>query len=396
MRRSMLAMFLILVTCGGSDFPAAAQTKPSDATAPVVGPRVGPFEPAVRYDVALTFADFATPWRPEEVIPVLAYLAASPEARAHPEFHVPPVARGRGTVVPISSDGQAFVGDASLRDGVMRVQIAAEQPQRQELAAAAKRVEAALSGPKPVKEQIEQRLREIDEQLSNLKDKMDLLLTLSRSTATIGPEILQERIKAVELEKQRLEMDLAAMEARSQAIAKQIGRVEHQIHENFRDDDILKQLREIVVLREQGAERMRELIEQKVASRSDLAGAEEKIAQAKIRVAEREEALRQTTKSSLLDRLNDELATMMINRAEMDVRLAMLRDLQPPIDMKELDEQKLERLMEQYRHLFRDAGSLPPLYYQLAKQAAELRREKLALLVSEVKVTEAPTTAPVQ
>ena len=81
----------------------------------------------------------------------------------------------------------------------------------------------------------------------------------------------------------------------------------------------------------------------------------------------------------------------------MEVRLEWIRRQQPSIDVKDLDEEKLNRLTDEYRALFRNPGTLPPLYFQLEKQQAELRVQKLALLVSEVKAGEVTvTTQPAQ
>ena len=74
------------------------------------------------------------------------------------------------------------------------------------------------------------------------------------------------------------------------------------------------------------------------------------------------------------------------------MRLQLIRRQQPSIDVKDLDEEKLNRLTDEYRALFRNPGTLPPLYFQLEKQGLELRAEKLVLIVSEVKVTDASAT----
>jgi hypothetical protein len=132
------------------------------------------------------------------------------------------------------------------------------------------------------------------------------------------------------------------------------------------------------------------MVDQSLASKEELTGFREKVVEARIRVAEREQALRQGNKAGLLERLNDELATTMINQAEMEVRLALLREQQPSIDVKQIDDEKLTRLSDQYRGLFREASALPPLYHQMHKRLDGLKRQRLALLVDDVKVTDAP------
>ena len=156
---------------------------------------------------------------------------------------------------------------------------------------------------------------------------------------------------------------------------------------------MLNQLREIVAIREEEAKRSDDLVKNGLMPTAEAAAVREKVIAARIRVAEREEALRNSAATTRLERLNDELATIMINQAEMEVRLALLRD-QPSLDVKQIDEDKLTRLTEQYRALFRSPGVLPPLYFQLERRQMELRQEKLALIVSDIRVTEATDANP--
>lgn len=398
------AGLLILVLCSSGNITASAQTRPADAALRPLQPHERLTEPLVRYELVLTPADpAATSWDIGELVRVVAYLAADPLVLDDPNFHVPDATTllvmneskfVPGTVTALSRDAQAFVVAPSVDEG--RVQIVTDQLDLKDaVAAAAARVQAALTGPKPPKEQAEQRLRDIEQRLADLSDKMQLLLSFSHSTAGLGQEILKDRMKAAELERQRLEMDLIAQRVRSEAITEVIERIQKDVEERLANDEVLRQLREVIQLRQEEAARVRQLIEAVSAPQAEYAAAQEKVMQARIRVTEREEALRQGTKASLLERLNDELATIMIDRAEMEVRLAMLREHQPPLDVKELDEKTLERLTEQYRPLFRDPGRLPPLYYQLQRQAAALNAEKLALLVKDVKVTtRGPATRP--
>jgi hypothetical protein len=227
-----------------------------------------------------------------------------------------------------------------------------------------------------------------------VKDKMELLSSVTRSTAHLGPEILADRIKSAELERQRLEMEVVAQQQRSEAIARQVQRAQKEVDERLEGDAVLHQLREIVKLREEEVKRTADVMKNGLAPTSEGSAVQEKLIGARIRVAEREDALRNSAATSRLERLNDELATIMINRAEMEVRLAMLREQQPTIDVSQIDDARLTRLTEQYRALFRNAGTLPPLYFELKKQQNALRRDKLALLVSDVKVSEAPGANP--
>jgi hypothetical protein len=278
----------------------------------------------------------------------------------------------------------------------LRLMIIQPHPQgKQLLDAAAKRVVTAFVEQPPLANDArDKRMKEVLEQMAAVEDNMNLLEAIAKNNRTIGPEILKERMKTAELEKQRLEMDLTALRVRRNAIARQLEEGTKDVNEALAGDEVLQQLREIIPLREKEVERVQKMIDQGSASKEELTGFREKIVEARIRVAEREAALRQgNNRAGLLERLNDELATTMINQAEMEVRLALLREQQPSIDVKQIDEEKLTRLSDQYRGLFRESGALPPLYHQMDKRLDGLKQQRLALLVDDVKVTDAPPVA---
>jgi hypothetical protein len=289
--------------------------------------------------------------------------------------------------------------DASLtaedvrRDKVtLRLMIIQPHPKgKQLLESAARRVVTALVEQPPLtNDERDKRMKAVLEQMVAVEDKMNLLEAIAKNNRAIGPEILKERIKNAELEKQRLEMDRAALRVRRDAIARQLEQSTKDVNEALARDEVLQRLREIIPLREKEVARVETMIDQGAASKEELAGFQEKVVEARLRVAEREQALRQGNKAGLLERLNDELATTMINQAEMEVRLALLHEQQPSIDVKQIDEEKLTRLSDQYRGLFRESGALPPLYHQMDKRLDGLKRQRLALLVDDVRVTDAP------
>ena len=393
MRRAPLAMSLLMMTAAASFSPAqpaAGQAAEGEPTTPA------PPNPA--FIVSITFADNALRMPADEVVETLAYAASDPELRKGPDFQIPPVApleepfgpTGMATIAQVSRDIPVFVGNATERPNGFDVRMATNRPaHKRELEAAARRAAESLAPRKLPKEQLAQRVTEIDQRIADLRDKKELLHSVTVGMAKLGPEILTDRIKAAELERQRLEMELVAQRHRSQAIARQVERAQKEVEMRLADDIVLNQLREIVRIREDEAKRSEDLVKNALMAASEAAAVREKVIAARIRLAEREEALRNNAATARLERLNDELATIMINQAEMEVRLALLRD-QPSLDVKQIDEEKLNRLAEQYRSLFRNPGVLPPLYFELEKRQMELRREKLALIISDVKVMEGP------
>jgi hypothetical protein len=413
--RFVTIALITLVACTAVGSLVLAQAQQPGAPMPTPGGEgagfglpMGQPVPTSRIKVSLAYADPNVRMAGNnEYIGAIAYLASDPEMRKRADFSVPTITtlgggfvdiEGVGAFSPVGSDVSIFVKDTEGQRTGIEVELTLQAPDKKDLLqTAAKRVVEGLSPSKLPKDERDKRVREIDEKIANIEDKKQLLGTVAANTAKLGPEILKDRIKAAELERQRLEMDLAAQRVRSDAIAKEIDRIRAQAEEKLQADAVLKQLREVVKLREEQRARVKQLFDTGQASQAALAEVDEHVMNANIRVTEREEAIRVSTNSSLLERLNAELASNMINRAEMEVRLEWIRRQQPSIDVKDLDEEKLNRLTDEYRALFRNPGTLPPLYYQLDKQQAELRVQKLALLISEVKAGEVSvTTQPAQ
>jgi hypothetical protein len=389
MRPAILAIFLTFVACTAV---ATAQPVPS-----VPGSLEDVAHPAVHYVISITFVDPAKGMTGPDIVNVLSYLATEPARRAQFTSRAPLMEQfmgfGEGTSVQVTPEFSVFIGIPIDTPSGTDVQLmASDASKRDAVAALGKRIVEELSSQKVPREQRDKRVREIDEQLANLKDKMELLHSISLNTAQLGPEILKDRIKSAELERQRLEMDLVAQHKRSGAITDQIQRIKKEADMRIDTDPVLKQLREVVPLREEEVKRVQKMFESGQASQSEASAVRDTVLQANIRVAEREEALRQSTQAGLLERLNEELATIMIDQAEKQVRLELLRSQQPSIDVKDISEDKLDRLTDQYRALFRNPGTLPPLYFELEKRTFPLRVEKLALLVRSAKVTDAPAT----
>jgi len=297
-------------------------------------------------------------------------------------------------IVPLIEGFDASLTAEDVRRDKLTLRLMIIQPHakgKQLLEAAARRVVTAFVEQPPLtNDERDKSMKAVLEQMADVEEKMNLLEAIAKNNRTIGPEILKERIKNAELEKQRLEMDLTALRVRRDAITRQLEQGTKDVNEALAGDEVLQRLREIIPLREKEVERVQRMVDQSLASKEELTGFREKVVEARIRVAEREQALRQGNKAGLLERLNDELATTMINQAEMEVRLALLREQQPSIDVKQIDDEKLTRLSDQYRGLFREASALPPLYHQMHKRLDGLKRQRLALLVDDVKVTDAP------
>ena len=132
----------------------------------------------------------------------------------------------------------------------------------------------------------------------------------------ISPEELFAQKQRLLLSKRSYEMDLARFQARRRAIEEQIIRTKNETEQKVQNDPVTNELQRLLELQYVQLKRTKQLVEQGRASQIDLGGAEEKLARAKIELAQRRE---QVVKSAGGDRLtifNDDLAKLSIDTAE--------------------------------------------------------------------------------
>jgi len=187
------------------------------------------------------------------------------------------------------------------------------------------------------------------------------------STALSTEEDTQELIarrRNLSNQIQDLEMEMAGMEARRQAIEEQIARTRDEADRKLAQDTVTRELQRLV---EMNAERLSSVRKQLDAGRlpeSELAQAEENLARARIELAKRQEELTKDAGGGRLDSLNSELSQMAIQTAEQRARLEVLRT----------------QLDETQRRLAR-ASAFDP-------QTARLRTAQRALDIAERQISE--------
>jgi hypothetical protein len=261
-----------------------------------------------------------------------------------------------------------------------------EYASREQMEAAVQKVVGMFQKEAINDEQRRQELGEVQKKWELVKGQMEVLSGFAESQVALWPGILVEQIKAGELEKQRLKMELAAKEIRSTAIRRQIEQTEKEVAERLAKDPTSERLKIDIQQAMVDLTRFKELAKANAVSTREVAKAELDVAQAQARLAERREEVRQMAKGDLLNKLSGELASLMIDLAELEGRLKYLEKTLPPLDLKQLNEQQLGQLAQQYKGFYTDRGTLPPLYGKLDGEARQLVEKKMSLLAGEVRV----------
>lgn len=136
------------------------------------------------------------------------------------------------------------------------------------------------------------------------------------TSADIPFEMLTEQEHKLLRTRQDLEMELARFQARRMAIQEQIIRTKDETDRKIRNDPITDELQRLIELQFEQLKKTKQLVEQGRASHIDLGGAEEKLARARIELAQRREQVVKSAGGDRLTLFNDDLAKLSIDLAE--------------------------------------------------------------------------------
>lgn len=117
-----------------------------------------------------------------------------------------------------------------------------------------------------------------------------------------------------------LEMDLAAQQARLEALKKHIAAIGQELEQRTQHDPVLTELEKIVALRGQEVQRMKSLVDAAVASDNEVRAVEEDLAMAKVELARYQMEAAERVGAGRLSHLNEELSMLSIEAVEAEAR----------------------------------------------------------------------------
>ena len=140
----------------------------------------------------------------------------------------------------------------------------------------------------------------------------------------IPPEkFLQER-QELQRQRQVLEMDVARLKARTNAVEQAIAKTAAVIAQKLEDDSVTKELEKILEINANLLQVAKKRFDSGTASAAEIQQMEEKLARARIDLAKRREELSRTAGGDELARFNSELTAIAIDLAERTAELQVL------------------------------------------------------------------------
>jgi hypothetical protein len=141
----------------------------------------------------------------------------------------------------------------------------------------------------------------------------------------VSPDGLRAAIGNLDRERERLELDAAGFKVREKALQDAVAKVAERAAKAGNSDPAMEQLMMIVKSREVEIDRLKQLVDQKLASDTEIANAQAKLAEAKFHLIERRNAAVNTAGGEALSAMNKELTMLSVSVLENEARLERVK-----------------------------------------------------------------------
>ena len=172
----------------------------------------------------------------------------------------------------------------------------------------------------------EEDVNEIEHSLARLRAEIghteqDIRQVTGRADASV--EAIRGSAPKLDDERLALKLQLVGKQARQQALAVAIERLSKAAAERAKDDPVAAELEKVVVARERALARTLTIRKAgQPVSEAEVSAVEVELAESRARMLERRDAVSQANGGDLLTALNRELATVSIDLAEAEAKLA--------------------------------------------------------------------------
>jgi hypothetical protein len=240
---------------------------------------------------------------------------------------------------------QQWVSEEATIVGEVHVAIGSEWPRVAEefLADVCKRLERALARVGEADEaRLQEGLAQLDAQLEQVNGRFEKLDEVRRKLweqagrADLSRERIEDLIRQLEEDKADFELKLAGASAREQALLQQIARIGHKAEEAAQESGVVAELRKVVELREKRLEQAQRRFDEGVVSAQEVGELQEQLALARAELAKHEEQVGERVGGGTLGGLNQQLAELSIEAAELEAALKHVRERLGEIQAKGL------------------------------------------------------------
>ncbi len=142
----------------------------------------------------------------------------------------------------------------------------------------------------------------------------------------VPPEMFLSEKRDLLREKQGIEMEIARLEARQEAIEKQIVQIKDQVEAKIQPDPVIDELQKLIAMHTEQLALAEKLYETGRSAGKEISEIKEKLARARIDLAKRRQQLSLSAGGDRMQKYNAELADITIELAERTAALNILKE----------------------------------------------------------------------
>ncbi|HZZ27216.1 MAG TPA: hypothetical protein VFE46_04345 [Pirellulales bacterium] len=175
-----------------------------------------------------------------------------------------------------------------------------------------------------ITKQLAERRENLQKELQALQNHVASAHDVLDHNVGMPSEKFSEQLAEISRQQITVKLSLVGMEAREQAIAKEIAQTQQKMFEKTASDDTVKNLEHLLQLRTERLERLKKMRDTGAVPATDEQTAEADVLTAKIELDKSRAALKRANGGEQLDAWNNELSHIAIDRAETEARLKFL------------------------------------------------------------------------
>jgi chromosome segregation ATPase len=209
-----------------------------------------------------------------------------------------------------------------------------------------KSIEKRMTGARELVAEAEQRLQVRTQEVRTLEKA----LRDASGRVDVSPQNLMNAVQQLDEQHMQLEIEQAAKNARRNALAKALAESKKEIEQRVQDDPVVAEMEKIVEIRNEALKRKRQMAEQGMVSKEELADAEAQIAEARAQLLERRQEAAERAGADVMHSWNRELLALSVDENELLARLEQVKQRLDKLRSLVDSVNQLEDLQQRIQH----------------------------------------------
>jgi hypothetical protein len=243
-------------------------------------------------------------------------------------------------------------------------------------------------------EQLEQMEGELEAQQARLRDEIsqeEASLRKSTGSIDVSPTTIRQLLFSLQTQRETVQIDLAAKQARRDALAEQIAKSSAEMEQKVKEDPVAAELEKVVEFCQKNLEHKQQMVKSGVATVGEIDEAMGPLAEAKAKLLERHEAAAAAAGGEMIAEWNKEMMILSVDLAELKARSKVIEER---LNQFSSAGDYIDRSEELQNNLAELTKQLADVKKQRSEATAAFAYHQVSYTVVKSTDDPAPTTAP--